>query len=98
MTRIIDQEGREFPVLMNHHYCFNTIYNCVPLSLHQEVYQLYQAREAATFRIEFTIEDAGETEHIMEFFQNVFCKDAPEGIEKDTWKGYTKGHFNRGVL
>lgn len=98
MTRIIDQEGREFPVLMNHHYCFNTIYNCVPLSLHQEVYQLYQAREAAVFRIEFTIEEAGETEHIMEFFQNVFCKGAPEGIEKVTWKGYTKGHFNRGVL
>lgn len=98
MTRIIDQEGREFPVLMNHHYCFNTIYNCVPLSLHQEVYQLYQAQEAAAFRMEFTIEDAGETDHIMGFFQNAFYKETFEGTEKDTWKGYTKGHFNRGVL
>lgn len=98
MTRIIDQEGREFPVLMNHQYCFNTIYNCVPLSLHQEAYQLYQAREAAAFRIEFTVEDAKETDRIMEFFQNAFCKSESEGIEKEPWKGYTKGHFNRGVL
>ncbi|MDE6530713.1 MAG: U32 family peptidase [Lachnospiraceae bacterium] len=97
-TRIIDQEGREFPVLMNHDYCYNTIYNCVPLSLHQEVSQLYQAREAAAFRMEFTIEDAGETDRILGFFQNVFSKGTPEGTEKDTWKGYTKGHFNRGVL
>lgn len=98
MTRIIDQEGREFPVLMNHHYCFNTIYNCVPLSLHQEVYQLRQAREAAVFRIEFTIEDAGETDHVMRCFQKAFCEEMPEWTEEDAWKEYTKGHFNRGVL
>lgn len=97
MTWIVDQEGRKFPVLMNHRYCFNTIYNCVPMSLHQEVSQLYQAREASAFRIEFTIEDAGGTDRIMEFFQTAFFKGIPEGTE-ELWKEYTKGHFNRGVL
>lgn len=97
-TRIIDQENREFPVLMNHFYCFNTIYNCVPLSLHQEAGWLYQAGEAAAFRIEFTIEDAGETDRVMDCFQNVFSGETSGRSEEEAGKEYTKGHFNRGVL
>ncbi len=97
-TRIIDQENREFPVLMNHYYCFNTIYNCVPLSLHQEVGWLYQAGEAAVFRMEFTIEDAVETDRVMDCFQNVFSGDSSTRTEEEAGKEYTKGHFNRGVL
>lgn len=98
MTRIIDQENREFPVSMNHYYCFNTIYNCVPLSLHQEASQLYQAREAAAFRIELTIEDAGETDRVMRCFQKAFLGETSGWTEDDASKGYTKGHYNRGVL
>lgn len=98
MTRIIDQEHRAFPVFMNHQYCFNVIYNCVPLSLHQEVYRLYQEREAAVFREEFTIEDAAETDRVMRYFQKAFYEEVPGGAAGDAWKEYTKGHFNRGVL
>ncbi len=97
-TRIIDQENREFPVLMNHFYCFNTIYNCVPLSLHQEAGWLFQSGEAAAFRMEFTIEDAGETDHVMGCFQNVFCGETSGRSGEEAGKEYTKGHFNRGVL
>lgn len=97
-TRIIDQENREFPVLMNHSYCFNTIYNCVPLSLHQEAGWLYRSGEAAAFRIEFTIEDAVETVRVMDCFQNAFCGEMSGRAEEEAGKGYTKGHFNRGVL
>lgn len=98
MTWIIDQEDRKFPVVMNHHYCFNTIYNCVPMSLHQEVNQLYREREAAAFRMEFTIEDADGTDHVMKVFQQAFSKEILAETEKHLWKEYTKGHFNRGVL
>lgn len=98
MTWIIDQEDRKFPVLMNHHYCFNTIYNCIPMSLHQEVNQLYQEREAAAFRMEFTIEDADGTDHIMKVFQKALYREIPAETERHPWKEYTKGHFNRGVL
>lgn len=98
MTWIIDQEGRNFPVLMNHDYCFNTIYNCVPMSLHQETYQMYQAREAAAFRMEFTIEDAGETDRVMAFFQKKFGGGVQEETEEVIFREYTKGHFNRGIL
>lgn len=97
-TRIIDQENREFTVLMNHSYCFNTIYNCVPLSLHQEAGWLYQAGEAAVFRMEFTIEDAVETERVMDCFQNAFSGETSARTEEEAGKEYTKGHFNRGVL
>lgn len=98
ITWIVDQEDRKFPVLMNHHYCFNTIYNCVPISLHQEVNQLYQAKEAAAFRMEFTIEDSCGTDHVMKAFQKALYKGTPEVTEGQPWKEYTKGHFNRGVL
>lgn len=97
-TRIIDQENREFPVLMNHYYCFNTIYNCVPLSLHQEAGWLYQAGEAAVFRMEFTIEDAVETGRVMGCFQNAFSGETSGWSGEEAGKEYTKGHFNRGVL
>ncbi len=98
MTRIIDQENRAFPVFMNHQYCFNVIYNCVPLSLHQEVYRLYQEREAAAFRLEFTIEDDAETDRVMRYFKKAFSGEASGETDRGAWKEYTKGHFNRGVL
>lgn len=98
MTWIADQEGRKFPVLMNHQYCYNVIYNCVPMSLHQEVYRLYQAREASAFRLEFTVEDAGMTDRIMKYYEAAFSCETPDGTEEEPWKEYTKGHFNRGVL
>ncbi|MBP3469579.1 MAG: U32 family peptidase [Lachnospiraceae bacterium] len=98
-TQIMDENGRSFPVLMNHKYCYNTIYNCVPLSLHQYFSDLYQEREAAAFRLEFTMEDEKVTERIMNLYQSILGGEASGGIMQpdDEPVEFTKGHFNRGV-
>ncbi|MGN0326328.1 MAG: DUF3656 domain-containing protein [Lachnospiraceae bacterium] len=97
--QIMDEDGRAFPVLMNHNYCYNTIYNCVPLSLHQYFGGLYREREAAALRLEFTVEDGRMTDRIMRLYQSVLRGESSEKATGTDYEPeeYTKGHFNRGV-
>lgn len=83
--QLIDRYKKSFPVLQNCTHCVNIIYNSVPLSLHGEISAL---RESCVFRIDLTLETAGETEAVLGTF----------------WKGrefagqYTTGHEKRGVV
>lgn len=93
-TSISDEEGRNFQVFMNHNYCYNIIYNCVPLSLHGDLNELYQKSEISAFRLEFTVEDKEGTDLVMKLYQKIFRQDSDNYF---SLKEFTKGHFNRGV-
>lgn len=84
---LIDRYRKRFPVVRNCRHCFNTIYNCLPLSLHGE---LSKWSGAADLRVDFTIEDEGETKRILQYFMTGAEGDMP-------YREYTTGHEKRGA-
>ncbi len=82
-----DRLGNEFKYICNCRYCYNIIYNNVPLSISDEILTLsnYGFRK---FRLNFTIESANETRKVLELYFN---------DKSDNISDYTKGHLKRGV-
>lgn len=85
-----DRYQKEFPVYTNCHYCYNVIYNSVPLSLHKE---LDRMKGDVVKRLTFTVESKRETYDILCFFEKLITDKAA----KLPYKDYTTGHENRGV-
>ena len=82
-----DRYNVEFPVWVNCRHCTNTIYNSVPLSLHQYLAE-QKRRGIRAIRLDFTDETAEKTREVLEFFS--------EG--KGTAPAqYTTGHYKKGV-
>ena len=92
---IADEKGHVFPIVPDHKYCYNTMYNCVPLSLHAELSGLREQGKAGVFRLEFTIEDKEEILRITEAYAVLW--------RSGLWNGpfasgqTTRGHFLRGA-
>ena len=85
--RLKDRYNVEFPVWVNCRHCTNTIYNSVPLSLHQYLAE-QKRRGIRAIRLDFTDETAEKTREVLEFFS--------EG--KGTAPAqYTTGHYKKGV-
>ncbi|MBD5396323.1 MAG: U32 family peptidase [Lachnospiraceae bacterium] len=87
---LTDRYQKDFPVYNDCTYCYNIIYNSVPLSLHK----LFDAKnlKAGICRLDFTVEDQTETEKIIEYFQKIsVCYEEP------FYKEFTTGHYKRGV-
>ena len=85
--RLKDRYNVEFPVWVNCRHCMNTIYNSVPLSLHQYLAE-QKRRGIRAIRLDFTDETAEKTWEVLEFFS--------EG--KGTAPAqYTTGHYKKGV-
>ena len=88
-----DRKGKRFPVMNQCRFCYNTIYNCEPLSL------LGLSKEAAmlkpvSLRLNFTVEDGTTAARVLRAFGREYL----EGQEPGQLPGsYTRGHFKRGV-
>lgn len=82
-----DRYQAQFPVLVNCNHCMNTIYNSVPLSLHQYLSEL-EKRQPAALRLDFTDESAEETANVIRFFAQ------GQGMPPAS---YTTGHYKKGV-
>lgn len=82
-----DRYQAQFPVYVNCRHCMNTIYNSVPLSLHQYLPEI-KGRGIRAVRLDFTVENSGETERIIRFYA-----DGKGASPKD----YTTGHYKKGV-
>ncbi len=83
-----DRLGNKLKYVCNCKYCYNIIYNNVPLSAFEELLMVinYGYRR---FRLNFTVENGEETSSILKYyFENI-----SEGAPSD----YTKGHLKRGV-
>lgn len=89
-----DRYEKLFPVKINCNHCFNIIYNSQPSSLHSYIGTLLK-HNIGSIRLDFTVETAGETTKIIDFFEQVVKH--PERKSKPPYQEYTKGHLGRGV-
>lgn len=85
--RLKDRYNAEFPVWVNCRHCMNTIYNSVPLSLHQYLDQI-RGRELRAVRLDFIDESGKKAAYLARFF-------AGEGGSAPD--SYTTGHYKKGV-
>ncbi len=88
-----DRKQAEFPVLFECDRCYNIIYNSVPLSLFSIYEQAYKAG-IASVRLSFTIENAAETQKIINEANDILQKEIYD--QKEDFS-YTRGHFKRGI-
>lgn len=87
-----DRMGKEFPVKNQCLFCYNTIYNCSPLSLLQEE-RLLKRLEPGSMRLNFTIESPEEIRTVL----RAFSEGLFEGKDVVLSGDYTRGHFKRGI-
>ena len=90
-----DRYQKKFHAVCSCEFCYNTIYNSLPMSLLQEA-DTVKNLGIRKYRLSFTIEDGENTERIAREFCSVYLhgkKPSPEICQMEV----TKGHFNRGV-
>lgn len=85
---LTDRMKTDFPVLCDCGYCYNIIFNSVPVSLHNEMERVIRLKPASV-RLYFTTEEPREAAKTAEDFINL------TGIEYN--KAFTKGHFINGI-
>lgn len=88
-TFLKDRYDKEFPVYSDCDYCYNVIYNSVPLSLHG----MFQDRLPAKIcRLDFTLESGENTREVIRYFTGL-----REGFREPFYREFTTGHYKRGV-
>lgn len=88
ITYMTDRYNKQFAVRNYCADCYNVIYNCVPTYIWDKASQL-RASGISRFRLDFTIEDAKQTEHILNLVSGI------DSLNKTD--EFTNGHFKRGV-
>lgn len=83
IMRLRDRKGASFLAENRCHFCYNVIYNSVPLWLLDQ-----EAAFPERIRFQFTAEEAGEPSRLLRAF--VRGERGPQG-------SFTRGHFMRGV-
>ena len=93
-TVLVDRMGKSLPVICFCRYCFNVIYNSVPLSLHTELEKI-RSLDIPSVRLSFTVEKPEEALAVTGFFIKLLSGTSEAGPVP--FKEYTKGHFIKGV-
>ena len=88
-----DRKKKRFPVETVCRFCYNVIYNEVPLSLLKE-WEEIKTMSPEAVRLCFTTESTQEIMMITELFMDQIFKDGT--FKKDSLE-FTRGHFKRGV-
>ena len=90
-----DEKGHSFPIRPVHEICCNIMYNCVPTSLHREVYGLYKDKGFKALRLEFTDESRAMMINIADAYAALIkggTAEFPLGDGKSS-----RGHYKRGA-
>lgn len=74
-------------------YCYNQMYEKLPVSLHEHVQEILEW-EPAQIRISLLDETKEETRAILQYFVQTFCEGKETGCPITE---YTTGHFRKGV-
>ncbi|MGL6199899.1 MAG: DUF3656 domain-containing U32 family peptidase [Lachnospiraceae bacterium] len=88
---IKDRYKKQFMVKNNCDYCYNIIYNTLPLSLADQRKKM-QELGMPSLRLMFTVETATESAAVLD----VFCE-WPEVDNRHPETEFTRGHFKRGI-
>ena len=86
-TTITDRYRKTFPVRNECDYCYNVIYNHVPLYLADRGQEI-EALQPGSRRLMFTVESKKETARILALVRE--GQAVPEGA-------FTRGHWKRGI-
>ncbi|MDO4452865.1 MAG: DUF3656 domain-containing protein [Eubacteriales bacterium] len=88
-----DRKKKRFPVETVCRFCYNVIYNEVPLSLLEEWEEIKRMSPEAV-RLCFTTENVSETEAVTQLFIDHIFNGETFGKKNQE---FTRGHFKRGV-
>ena len=89
---LTDRFGVAFPVVCNCRYCYNVIYNSVPLLLDKYLPAALKLGISA-IRVDLTTESVKDAERIVSYFAALLSgKTLPCPVES-----FTRGHFARGI-
>lgn len=93
ITFLTDRMGSRFPVKNQCTYCYNVIYNTLPLYLGMQKEEIRRLAPRM-LRIQFSIETKEQTREILELIRSTFFGgSSPSAPDFE----YTQGHFRRGV-
>lgn len=84
-----DRYGKVFTAVTNCKYCYNILYNSVPLSLHKK----YNKKWRGCFRLQFSLEDVQAMKNVLDYYTNWMQDISDEFPVKE----YTTAHENRQV-
>lgn len=87
-----DRMGKEFAVKNQCSFCYNTVYNCSPLSLLGERERI-ASLAPSDLRLSFTVEQEREVLTVIRAFTQGFLENRESLLPGE----FTKGHFKRGV-
>lgn len=90
---LTDRYKKTFMVKNDCNYCYNVIYNSVPLCLLEQKTEI-RKRNPQALRFEFYQEDKAEMKELLDCFKRIWIG---EMACKVPLPDYTKGHFKRGV-
>ncbi len=86
-----DRKGVKFPAKCCCDFCYNILYNSIPLGLVREVSEI-KKEDFAGYRLSFTTENGRETTDILNLFAAAYQGEMPTESP-----GFTRGHYLRGV-
>ena len=88
-----DRYQKDFYIKNNCDYCYNIIYNTVPVVLTDQKKELEQLQPKA-MRLHFTVERKEEVQEVLALYRTVF---AENGKAQEPKMDFTRGHFKRGI-
>ena len=91
-ARLTDRKNQSFPVRRECAFCYNILYNSVPLSLLTEMKKI-RSMHFQALRLMFAEEDGEKTGEMIRAFADALHGREPQSVPAS----YTKGHFRSGV-
>ena len=91
-----DRMGKELPVENHCAYCYNIIYNPLPLSLADQMDRIRELAPKA-IRLQFTGESPEEIRQIVAMWAKAVDESQSTGERVVAAGSFTRGHFRRGV-
>lgn len=88
-----DRYKKEFRVKCNCDFCYNVLYNSIPLGIWKEADEL-KSMGFTSFRMNFTMEEPEEMERLLNAFGRLYLYGEPAEFPSEH---FTKGHLKRGV-
>lgn len=90
-----DRYNTLFPAKNYCSFCYNVIYNSLPLSLFPFISEL-KSKGIRNFRLDFVLETPGQAREVLQVFEE-FLQGKRDTYPKEWQNHYTNGHYKRGV-
>lgn len=90
---IKDRYKNQYTVKNYCDFCYNIIYNSLPLALCDEREELEQIRPGR-LRLQFSLEDGAQTKQVLNLYQKTLIQN--DDLCKPEFE-FTRGHFRRGI-